>query len=116
MNLNDYIPHEFIMPGVGFLLLLAIGLFLILGKGKGAMMIAGYNTMRKEKREKYDAEALSRFVGWLAIAAAALMVPVTAGEYFGIRWLYVGGIALTFALLIAGVVYVNTGGRFEKKD
>jgi len=116
MNLKEYTNVDFLTTGIVFLLLLAIGLFLILGKGKGAMMIAGYNTMRKEKREKYDAKALSRFVGWLAIAVAALMAPVTAGEYFGIRWLYVGGIALTFALAIAGVIYVNTGGRFEKKD
>ena len=114
--MNGYIPVEFIIPGTVFLLLLAIGLFLILGKGKGAGLIAGYNTMSQAKKEKYDAKALSRFTGWLVIAVAACMVPITAGEYFGIRWLSVGGIALTFAMLIAGVIYVNTGGRFKKKE
>ena len=110
-SLNDYI-----VPGIAFLLLLAMGIFLIKGGGRGAWMIAGYNTMRTEKQEKYDKKALCRFVGWLCIAMDACMVPITVGEHFGIRWLAACGGTAVVVIALGALIYANTGGRFRKKD
>jgi len=104
------------IPGIALLLLLAMGIYLIRGGGKGAMTIAGFNTMRKEKREQYDTKALCRFMGWLCIAVDACVALSTAGDMFRIPWLTVGGVVLTFILVIAALIYVNTGGRFKKKE
>ena len=44
-----------------------IVLFNVLGiylsTGRGTFLIAGYNTMPKEEKEKYDAVALCKFMG-----------------------------------------------------
>ena len=106
----------YIIEGCVCLLLLGVGIFLIRGNGKGAWLIAGYNTMRIEKQEKYDKKALCRFVGWLLIAIAACMAMVVASVYLKLAWLGVcGGVAIV-ALAIAAVIYANTGGRFKKKE
>jgi len=113
MNTNELTGY--IISGCACLLLLALGLFLINGKGRGAWMIAGYNTMRMEKQEKYDKKALCRFVGWLLIAMAACMAPILAGTYLQLAWLSACGGAAVVVMAVGAVVYANTGGRFKKK-
>ena len=105
--------NEYIITGTVCLLFLVLGLVLI--SGRGAMLIAGYNTMSKEKRAKWDEKALGRFVGWLLIAIIPLQLLVLVGEIFAIGWLVGCGVAATIALLIGGVVYVNTGNRFKRE-
>ena len=50
-------------------LLLIIVLFVVLGivfiNGKGSFLIAGYNTMPPEEKEKYDEVALCKFMVWI---------------------------------------------------
>jgi len=115
MNPSEVIV-AYAITGATLLLLLAIGLVLILGNGKGAMLIAGYNTMRKEKREKYDTKALSRFVGWLCIAMIPCMLLTLVGAHFELGWLIGGGTAVSIVLPIGAVIYANTGGRFKKGE
>ena len=44
-------------------------LFVLLGilfsRGKGAFLIAGYNTASAAERARYDEKALCRFMGWV---------------------------------------------------
>lgn len=51
-----------------------IALFLVLGlifsQGKGAFLIAGYNTASKAEKAKYDEKALCRFMGKIMFALA----------------------------------------------
>ncbi|MDR2687568.1 MAG: DUF3784 domain-containing protein [Oscillospiraceae bacterium] len=110
---TTYLIADIAIGGVCALLL---ALALVLLSGRGAMMIAGYNTMRKEERGKLDEKALGRFVGWLLIALIPCMLLVLVGVHFLSGWLIGGGIAAAVALPIAGVVYANTGERFKKKD
>ena len=105
---------DFIITGSVCLLLLAIALVLL--SGRGAMMIAGYNTMSKEKRAKYDEKALGRFVGWLLIAMIPCMLLANVGARFGLNWLVGAGTVASIALPIGGAVYANTGGRFRKEE
>ena len=94
-------------------------LFLVLGavfsRGKGAFLIAGYNTSSKEEKAKYDEKALCRFMGKLMFAMAGCWVPVALSALLDRMWLYYAGIGLFLAVVFGGVIYANTGNRFRKK-
>ena len=94
---------------------LFVGLGILFSKEKGAFLIAGYNTMSKEKRARYDKKALCRFMGKLMFALAACWVPVALGAVLDMDWLYGAGIAAYLLVIAAGVIYANTGGRFQRK-
>ena len=94
-------------------------LFLVLGavfsRGKGAFLIAGYNTSSKEEKAKYDEKALCRFMGKLMFAMAGCWAVVALGTVLDRMWLYYVGIGLFLAAVFGGVIYMNTGSRFRKK-
>lgn len=46
-----------------FIGLLIIAMAIVLLTGRGAFLIAGYNTLSKEEKEKYDSRALCCFMG-----------------------------------------------------
>ena len=106
--------NDFIITGVVCALLLVIAL--VLFSGRGAMLIAGYNTMSKEKRAKWDEKALARFVGWLLIAVIPCILLTEVGAHYGLNWLVGGGVVACVALLVGGAVYVNTGNRFKREE
>lgn len=107
--MNGYI---FVIFGSVLVPLFIMAVFLL--KGKGAFLIAGYNTMSKDEKAKYDEKALCRFVGWLLIAIILCMLLFPVGTYFEIAWLTYCGIALMLVVTIYGVIYMNTGNRFSK--
>ena len=87
---------------------------IIMLKGRGAFLIAGYNTMSKSEQEKYDAPALCRFIGKIMLAIGALTVLLPAGimlERTWAFWLYMAGVLV---LSVFAAVYANTGNRFKK--
>lgn len=62
----------FISCGSACLLCLLFALIFTIFKGKSAILISGFNTMPKEKRELYDKERMSKdqrnsFLIWAAI-------------------------------------------------
>ncbi len=82
--------------------------------GKGAFLIAGYNTSSKAEKEKFDEKALCKFMGKSMFAIAACWLVVALGEIIDSQaplWI---GVGLFFALVIFMVVYANTGNRFRK--
>ena len=93
---------------------LFVGLGLLFSKGKGAFLIAGYNTMSREKKARYDKAALCRFMGRLMFALAACWLPVALGTLLDLEWLYGAGIAAYLLVIAGGVIYANTGGRFRR--
>lgn len=94
--------------------MLIMAIFLL--NGKGAFLIAGYNTMRKAEQEQYDKEALCRFTGKILIIICIFTALIFMGVYLGLPWLVYTGIALTLILSFGSAVYANTGKRFLKKD
>lgn len=97
---------------------IVIILFVIFGvvffRGKGASLIAGYNTSSKAEKEKYDKLALCKFMGKLMFALAACWVFVAVGSALPLSVLHVIGMALFFVIIFAAVIYTNTGNRFKK--
>ena len=95
-------------------------LFVLLGalffRGKGAFLIAGYNTASAAEKARYDEKALCRFMGKLMLLLAACQVVMGLGAAWAGMWLYYLGIALFLVSAVGGVIYANTGRRFLKKE
>lgn len=98
--------------------LVVAGIFLVLGTvlafGKGAFLLAGYNTASAEEKAQYDEKKLCLAVSKLMFALAACWVVAALSEIFkNMIFLWVG-IALFAVVIVVGVVWINTGGRCKK--
>lgn len=82
--------------------------------GKGAMLIAGFNTMPEKERKKYDAKALCRFVGGMLLPVGLTVPAFFLGGYYGLPWLIYSVVGLDVFLLVFMLIYANTGNRFKK--
>ena len=93
-------------------------LFLLLGIlfscGKGAFLIAGYNTAPREEKAGMDEKALCRFMGTLMFLLAACWLIVLASAVFDRQYLFWIGFGAFLIVLFGGIVYANTGNRFKK--
>lgn len=101
---------------IGIIIVIAIfiviGIFLL--NGKGAFLIAGYNTMSEEEKAKYDTVALCKFMGKMMFAFSFIMVFWLLSDLYRMDWLLYVGIALFIGLFIFMMIYMNTGNRFKK--
>ena len=100
--------------------LMLVALFIALGvlflNGKGADLIAGYTSAPASEKARYDEKALCRFMGKFMFALAGCDLVAASGEIFREMALLWVGIGLFFAVIAAGVVYMNTGKRFQKPE
>ena len=105
---------------VPFLIFLGIDLlFVFLGVlffcGKGAALIAGYNTASPHEKARYDEKALCRAMGWLMMALAVCWFIIALNlllENMVFLWI---GLPLFFAVCIIGIVYMNTSKKIKRK-
>ncbi|MCA1031196.1 DUF3784 domain-containing protein [Bacillus timonensis] len=99
--------------------IIIIGLFIVLGiillNGKGSFLIAGFNTLPKEEKEKYDTVSLCKFMGKMMFALAFSMSLWVLGEALDITALFISGLILFIGIILFSVIYSNTGNRFKKK-
>ncbi|WP_438316753.1 DUF3784 domain-containing protein [Sporosarcina sp. FA9] len=100
------------------IMLLVIGLFVGLGivfiNGKGSFLIAGFNTMPPEEKEKYDTIALCKFMGKMMFALSFSMVFWLLSEVYDINWLFYFGLVLFFGIIAFTIIYMNAGNKFKK--
>ena len=99
---------------IGILMLSLIALSVVLLMGKGAWLIAGYNTLSKEEKAKYDSVALCKFFGKYLLSVALLMPAIPIGGILQINWLAAVFIAYVLISAIFVIAYCNTGNRFKK--
>ena len=96
-----------------------IAVLVILGfvfsQGKGAWMIAGYNTSSKAKKAAYDEKALREFMGKLMFTFAGCWLVIASSELFSEPALVQVGLVLFLVASFGAVISMNTGGRFKKK-
>lgn len=101
-----------IFHGIVASLLIVLGMIFFCGKG--AFLIAGYNTSSSEEKSRIDEKLLGRFMGELMFLLTGCWLVIALGGIFHIILLHVIGIML-FVISIAGAaVYANTGNRFKK--
>jgi len=87
---------------------------IILSLGKGAFLIAGFNTMTKEEKEKYDVISLCKFWGICMFLFALCIILFLLSELLEMKILFNIGFVLIFAITLFMLVYSNTGNRFKK--
>ena len=99
----------------GILILFFVILGIVLWRGKGAFLIAGYNTAKPSERAKYDEKALCRSVAVILFAIALSLVVSAVGIVYDEiipPWL---GFVLMLAVALIGIVYVNTSKKVKRK-
>jgi hypothetical protein len=87
---------------------------IVLFNGKGSSLIAGFNTLPQEEKEKYDTVALCKFMGKMMFALSFSMVFWVLSDVYEIKWLFALGLILFIGLIVYILVYTNTGNRFKK--
>ena len=104
------------LPAV-FLVITA--LFVVLGilfaSGKGAMLIAGYNTASREEKAKTDEKKLLKAMSVFMFVLAGCFLVSALSQVFHVKALIWIGQVLFAASLIIGLIYLNTGNRFRKR-
>ena len=93
--------------GIGFL---ALSIYFL--TGRGSSLLAGYNTMSKDEKEKYDTEALCKFIGKITLIISLLTFAL--GVEGIVRWFIWVYIAAIVFLCVFATVYSKTGNRFRK--
>ena len=98
--------------------LVITALFVVLGiifaSGKGANLIAGYNTASREEKAKTDEKKLLKAMSVFMFVLAGCFLVSALSQVFHVNTLIWIGQALFAAALIAGLIYLNTGDRFRK--
>jgi Domain of unknown function (DUF3784) len=97
-----------------FTLVLMVSLGIVFSLGKGSSLIAGFNTLPEEEKEKYEVVALCKFMGKMMFALSFCVVLWLISVVYEINWLLYFGIALSIGITIFILLYVNTGNRFKK--
>ncbi|MFD1708823.1 DUF3784 domain-containing protein [Siminovitchia sediminis] len=101
---------------VHFIIIIPFLIFaIVLSKGKGAFLIAGYNTKSEEEKAKYDEVALCKFMGKVSYGICFSIFLGALSGMFGLQILLIIGLMIFFLLIIFTFVYFNTGDRFIRK-
>lgn len=95
-------------------MLVFVLLGIILSSGKGASLIAGYNTMSEEEKANYDEKALSKFVGKLMFAISFALLFMLIGILYEVNWGFAISVILIIVFTVSSVIYLNTSPRFRK--
>lgn len=85
----------------------------VLSKGKGAGLIAGYNTMSEDKKAQFDEKALCRFMGKVMYGVSFSILLLALGDLLASNALMVIGGVFLFVFPIFAVIYSNTNNRFR---
>ena len=98
--------------------LIIIALFLVLAlvfrRGKGAALIAGYNTMTPLERSRYDEKKLCRVMSRMMFALAGCWAVAASSKIFEAMWLLWLGMGLMLVTCVVGIIYMN-GDRMKKR-
>lgn len=103
--------------GVAILIILIpfLTFAIILSKGKGAFLIAGYNTKSDSEKALYDEVALCKFMGKTMYGISFSIFLFALSEMLDKQVLFIIGLILILTIIIFALVYTNTGNRFKKK-
>ena len=93
---------------------IVVAIAIIMLTGRGARLIAGYNTLSKDEKEKINETQLSKFMGKILLPIGLILNGITVGVICKIWWLSIIVMSVVVALIIIAAIYCNTGNRFKK--
>lgn len=94
--------------------ILFVILTIILLSGRGSFLVAGYNTLSKDEKEKFDKKALSRQAGWVLLLIDIPVIILTILDYSGkMRDLY-AIIAGVYIILVVVICILISSKRSDK--
>jgi uncharacterized membrane protein len=101
---------------LGGVVLIVMAIAAVLLSGRGGWLIAGYNTMSAEEKARYDEKGLSRAVGGMMLVVGILIAVSFIAKQNEMDWLFTLSIVLYVVVLLAGVIWINTGERYRRHD
>ena len=86
--------------------------------GKGKNLIAGYNTMSKEEKEKYDEKKLLRYMGFMALICAVMTGVMAIFGYLVKKGVFKESNMIFVSLVYVAVIVITTIfiGRYINKN
>ncbi|ENK1243678.1 DUF3784 domain-containing protein [Clostridium botulinum] len=99
---------------VPFIIGLFVLLDIILSMGKGAFLIAGFNTLSKEEKKAYDVISLCKFMGKVMFMIDFCITLFLLSDILKRSVLFNIGLILFFITLATTIIYSSTGNRFKK--
>ena len=106
---------DYILLGVtGGIGLIFIVISILLFLGKGLFLIAGFNMMSKEEKERYDQMKLSRFIGIITFIIGILTPLLGIGVWFQLLWVIWIYSFVVVGLSVFTVIFANTKNRFKR--
>ncbi|MBQ1631747.1 MAG: DUF3784 domain-containing protein [Clostridia bacterium] len=104
--LKDHLTGPVWILWIVFGVIAALSAFLL--TGRGANLIAGFNTASKEEKEQFDSKKLSRLVGiWMAVIALFVLAMALFSESLSVVFVYVF-MCVTVIGSVVMVVLANT--------
>ncbi len=97
---------------IGFFVFLILAI--VFSNGRGAFLIAGYNTLPAREKAKYDEVALCKFMGKIMYGLSFSLLLWGVSDMFELPLLFTIGTVLFVSLIVFLLVYANTGNRFKK--
>lgn len=110
MQVKDIVALVIISSLSAIVVIMAI----ILLAGHGSRLIAGYNTLSEDEKEKIDATKLSKFIGGILLTIGLIVNGISIGNICNIRWLPISVPIIIVGLIVFAAIYCNTGNRFRK--
>ena len=104
---------SFLMSSIFAVPVIIIGI--VLCCGKGAFLIAGYNTASPKEKASYDEKALCRATGVLVLVIVGCVELLMLGAVLGISVLMWGGGVLIAVSTVFGVIYINKSQRVKRQ-
>ena len=98
--------------------LVIAAIFVVLGiifaAGKGANLIAGYNTASREEKAKTDEKKLLKAMAVFMFVLAGCVLVSALGQVLHVKSLIRIGQAFFAVAVIIGLISLNTGDRFRR--
>ena len=104
---------SFLMASIFAVPVVIIGI--VLCCGKGAFLIAGYNTLSSAERAAWDEKALCRTTGVLVLVIVGCVELLLLGAVLDIVALMWSGGILFAVSTVFGLIYINKSQRFKRK-
>ncbi len=93
---------------------IVVAMAIVMLTGRGANLLAGYNTLSKEEKEKYDGKKLAKFMGKIFLPIGLSFNLITVGVVIDFPWMALIVVGVVLGLIAFAVIYCNARGRFKK--